>query len=190
MEVTKKEILVTIGSILAFAISSVIGFYYYIDTKYEKKKDNLNKVEKNFKDKEAELKSLSLKLNQREVDLKSLSLKLDQRKVKLSGKENICNNNYRFNILMDEYKKYSGVDYDSEYYACSEDEKTFDKLKCIEIKEKKQKSFSALSQICFYAKKNGTLDINFQSFLQSEKIRLNDTRDIICRGVAPINWKK
>ena len=176
-----KSVLFITGSIAAFAITTMFGWFYYVNDIYEKRHENLNVLEEKTKEKE-------LNVSKKELELSSKENELLKREGVLRGNEHLYDNNYRMNFLLNEYKTFSGIDYDIEYYACI-NSNTLNQSTCKDVKEKRQKAFSLLNQICFLVKNENKVDQSFKDFIYSEKVRLNDSYNHICNDIVRINWK-
>ncbi len=182
MENNNRNILATTGVITAFAITTTLTLWYYLNDTYVNKQHEINTFEKELRERES-------KLIKQEILIDMQNKNILKRENALKTKEKLCSNNYVFNSLLNEYKQLSGVNWDTEYSACS-DETTLNSVKCIEVKEKRQKAFSILNQTCLYVLKNNKLDDNFKNFIYAEKVRLSDTRNLICEDVVTVKWKK
>ncbi len=174
-----KSVLFITGSIAAFAITTMFGWFYYVNDIYEKRHENLNVLEEKTKEKE-------LNVSKKELELTTKENELSKRENVLRGNEHLCDNNYRMNFLLNEYKTFSGIDLGAQNNACINSD-IFDKNKCIEVTEKRQKAFSLLNQMCFLAKNENKVDQSFKDFISSEKVRLNDLYNHICNDIVHIN---
>ncbi len=169
-------------SIVGFAITTMLTFLYYVNDTYENRHSKLDKFEKEIKARESNV-------MKQEILFETESKNFQKREKILKNKENMCNDNYRLNTLLNEYKQFSGISSDAEFSACYDD-KALDNSKCTEAKEKRQKAFSILNQTCLYALKTNQADDNFKNFIYSEKVRLSDIHNRICENIAIVNWEK
>lgn len=174
-----KNLLYSIGSIVAFAITTMFGLFYYVNDTYEKRHENLNVLEEKTKEKE-------LNISKKELELTTKENELLKRENVLRGNEHLYDNNYRINFLLNEYKIFSGITLGVQNSACVSNDAFNDK--CIEVTEKRQKAFSLLNQICLLVKNENKVDLSFTNFISSEKIRLEDFGNNICNDIVRVNW--
>lgn len=177
-----KSLLLNKNSLIAFAITTILGLFYYVNDIYEKRQEKLNVFEERIKERE-------LNVSKKELELTSKENELSKRENVLRGNEHLYDNNYRMNSLLDEYKTFSGIDLGAQNNACINMD-TFDKNKCHEVTKQRQQAFSLLNQICFLAKNENKVNQEFKNFISSEKKRLIDSGNNICNDIEQIDWKK